>query len=58
MFVADTSQETHYLGNNELEKKNSNYADSKTAMTRIRVEYAELTIQQEQEDMSAAEIVG
>jgi len=56
--MAEKQQETHFLSNDEKEKCIEDYVERETAVARTRVEDAEATVQQEQEDMLDAEIEG
>jgi hypothetical protein len=53
----EEQRETHFLSNNEKEKWIEDYVEQETAGARKRVEDAEAAVQQEQEDMTHAEIV-
>jgi len=51
-------RETHFLSNEEKEKWIEDYVERETAGARNRVEDAESAVQQEQDDMTQAEIAG
>jgi len=57
-LVAEKRRETHFLSNEEKEKRIEDYVERETAGARKRVEDAEAAVQQEQDDMTQAEIVG
>jgi len=57
-LVAEKRQEMHFLSNEEKEKWIENYVERETAGARKRVEDAEAAVQQEQDDMTHAEIAG
>jgi len=57
-LAADNRQETHFLSNEEKEQWIQDYVERETAGARKRVEYAEAAVQQEQDDMTHAEIAG
>jgi hypothetical protein len=57
-LAAEKRQETHFLSNEEKEKWIEDYVERETARERKRVEDAEATVQQEQDDMTQAEIAG
>jgi len=57
-LVAEKHQETHFLSNEEKEKWVEDYVERETAGARKRVEDAEAAVQQEQDDMTHAEIAG
>jgi len=56
--VAEKRRETHFLSNEEKEKWFEDFVERKTAGARKRVEDAEAAVQQEQDDMMHAELVG
>jgi len=56
--AAEKRRETHFLRNEEKEKWIEDYVDRETAWARKRVEDAEPAVQQEQDDMTQAEIAG
>ena len=58
MLVAETRRETHFLSKEEKEKRIQNYVERETAGARQPVEDAEAAVQQEQDDMTYAEITG
>jgi hypothetical protein len=51
-------RETHFLSNEETEKWNKDYVQRETAGARKRVEDAEAAVQQEQGELTGAEIPG
>jgi len=55
-LAAETRRETHFLSNEEKEKWIEDYVERETAGARTRVEDAETAVQQEQDDMTHAEI--
>jgi len=57
-LVADKRRETHFLSNEEKQKWIEHYVERQTGGARKRVEHAEAAVQQEQDDMSQAEIAG
>jgi len=57
-LAAEKQRETHFLSNEEKEKWIEDYVDRETAGARKWVEDAEAAVQQEQEDMTHAEIAG
>jgi len=57
-LAAEKRRETHILSNEETEKWIQDYVESETAGARKRVEDAEAAVQQEQDDMTYAEIAG
>jgi len=57
-IAAEQRRETHFLSNEEKEKWIQQYVERETAGARKRVEDAEAAVQQEQDDMSHAEIAG
>jgi len=57
-LAAEKWRETHCLSNNEKEKWIEDYAQRETAGARTGVEDAEAALQQEQDDMKHAEMVG
>jgi len=57
-LAVQTPQETHFLSNEENEKWIEDYVEIETAGARKRVEDAESAVQQEQDDMKHAEIMG
>jgi len=57
-LVAEKRQEKHFLSNEEKEKSIEDYVERETTGARKRVEDAEAAVQQEQDDMTHAEIVG
>jgi len=58
MLAAEKRRETFFLGNEEKEKWIEDYDERETAGAGKRVEDAEAAVQQEQDDMKHAEIVG
>jgi hypothetical protein len=58
MLAGEKQQETHFLSNEEKEKWIEDYVERETAGARKRVEDAEAAVQQEQDDMTHAEITG
>jgi hypothetical protein len=57
-LAAEKRRETHFLSNEEKEKWIEDYVERETAGARKRVEDAEAAVQQEQDDMTHAEIAG
>jgi len=57
-LAAEKRQEMHFLSNEDNEKWIEDYVERETAGARKRVEDAEAPVQQEQNDMSQAEIAG
>ena len=57
-LAAETRRETHFLSNEENEKWIEDYVERETAGARRRVEDAEAAVQQEQDDITHAEIAG
>jgi len=57
-LAAEKPRETHFLSNEEEEKWIEDYVERETAGARKRVEDAEAAVQQEQDDMTHAEIAG
>jgi hypothetical protein len=57
-LVVEKRQETHFLGNEQKEKWIEDYVERATAGARKQVEAAEAAVQQEQDDMTHADIVG
>ena len=57
-LAAEKRRETHFLSNEEKEQWIEHYVERETAGARKRVEDAEAAVQQEQDDMTYAEIVG
>jgi len=57
-LAAEKWPETHFLSNEEKEKWIENYVQRETAGARRRVEDAEAAVQQEQDDMTHAEMTG
>jgi len=57
-LAVEKRRETHFLSNEEKEKWIEDYVESETAGARKRVEDAEAAVQQEQDDMTHAEIAG
>jgi len=57
-LAAEKRRETHFLSNAEKEKWIEDYVQRETAGARKRVEDAEAAVQQEQDDMTHAEITG
>jgi len=57
-LAAETWRETHFLSNEEKEKWIEDYVERETAGARRRVEDAEAAVQQEQDDITHAEIAG
>jgi len=57
-LAAEKRRETHFLSNEQKEKWIEDYVERETAGARMRVEDAEAAVQQEQDDMKHAEIVG
>jgi hypothetical protein len=57
-LVAEKRRETHFLSNEEKEKWIEDYVERETAGARKQVEDAEAPVQQEQDDMTHAEIPG
>jgi hypothetical protein len=54
--VAEKRRETHFLSSEEKEKRIEDYVERETAGARKRVEDAEAAVQQEQDNMTDAEI--
>jgi hypothetical protein len=57
-LAAETRRETHFLSNEENEKWIEDYVERETAGASKRVEDAEARVQQEQDDMTQADIAG
>jgi len=57
-LAAEKRRETHFLSNEEKEKWIEDYVERETAGARKQVEDAEAAVQQEQDDMTHAEIAG
>jgi len=57
-LTAEKRQETHILSNEETEKWIHDYVERETAGARKRIEDAEAAVEQEQDDMTQAEIAG
>jgi len=57
-LAAEKRREMHFLSNEEKEKWIEDYVERETAGARKRVEDAEAAVQQEQDDMTHAEIMG
>ena len=57
-LAAEKRPETHFLSNKEKEKWIEDYVERETAGARKRVEDTEAAVQQEQDDMTHAEIGG
>ena len=57
-LAAETQREMHFLSNAEKNNWIGDYIERETAGARTRVQDAEAVVQQEQEDMKHAEIVG
>jgi len=57
-LAAEKRREMHFLSNEEKENWIEDYVDRETARARKRVEDAEAAVQQQQDDMTHAEIVG
>jgi len=57
-LAAEKRRVTHFLSNEEKEKLIEDYVERETAGARKRVEDAEAAVQQEQDDMTQAEIAG
>ena len=57
-LAAEKRRETHFLSNEGKEKWIEDYVERETAGARQRVEDAEAAVQQEQDDMTQAEIAG
>jgi len=55
-LAAEKRRETHFLNNEEKEKWIEDYVERETGGARKRVEDAEAAVQQEQDDMTHAEI--
>jgi len=55
---AEKRRETHFLSNEENEKGIEDFVERETAGARKRVEGAEAAVQQEQDDMTHAELAG
>jgi len=56
--AAEKRRETHFSSNDEKDKWIEDYVERETAGARMRVEDAEAAVQQEQDDMTHAEITG
>jgi len=56
--AAEKRRETHFLSNEEKEKSIEDYVERETTGARKRVEDPEAVVQQEQDDMTHAEIAG
>jgi len=56
--AAEKRRETHFLSNEEKEKRIEDYVERETAGARKRLEDAEAAVQQEQDDVTHAEIAG
>ena len=54
--MVETRRETQFLSNEEKEKWIDDYVERETPRARKRVEDAEAAVQQEQDDMTHAEI--
>jgi hypothetical protein len=57
-LAAEKQRETHFLSNEEKEKWIEDFVERETAGARKRVEDAEAVVQQEQDDMTHAELAG
>jgi hypothetical protein len=57
-LAAEKRRETHFLSHEEKEKWIEDYVERETAGARKRVEDAEAAVQQEEDNMTHAEIVG
>jgi len=57
-LAAEKPRETHFLSNEEKDTWIEDYVERETAGARKRVEDAEAAVQQEQDDMTQAEIAG
>jgi len=57
-LAAENRREMHFLSNEEKEKWIEDYVERETAGARKRVEDAEAAVQQEQDNMTQAEIAG
>jgi len=57
-LAAEKQHETHFVSNGEKQKWIEDYVERETARARNRVEDVEAAVQQEQEDMKHAQIVG
>jgi len=57
-LAAEKRRETHFLSNEEKEKWIEDHVERETAGARKRVEDAEAAVQQEQDDMTHADIAG
>jgi hypothetical protein len=57
-LAAEKWRETHFLSNEEKDKKIEHYVERETAGAKKRVEDAEKAVQQEQDDLTHAEIAG
>ena len=55
-LVAEEQRESHFLSNEEKEKSIEDYLERETTGVRKRVEDAEAAVQQEQDNMTHAEI--
>ena len=57
-LAAEKRHETHFLSNEEKDKWIEDFVERETAGARKRVEDAEVVVQQEQDDMTHAELAG
>jgi len=57
-LAAENRRETHFLSYEEKDTWMEHYVERETAGARKRVEDAEAAVQQEQDDMTHAEIAG
>jgi hypothetical protein len=57
-LLAEKQHEMHFLSNEENEKWSEDYVERETAGARKQVDDAEAAIQQDQDDMTHAEMVG
>jgi K+/H+ antiporter YhaU regulatory subunit KhtT len=57
-LVAENRRKTQFLSNEEKEKWIEHYVERETAVARKQVEETEAAVQQEQDDMTQAEIAG
>jgi hypothetical protein len=57
-LAAEKRQETHFLSNEEKEKWIEDFVERETAGARKRVEETEAAVQQEQDNMTHAELAG
>jgi hypothetical protein len=57
-LVAEKRRETHFLSNEEQEKWIEDFVERETAGAKKRVEDAEAAVQQEQDNMTHAELAG